>query len=107
MKMREFAGDRGSCRSRYLSPHGLRLRLSLAEDSQPVRLQAAQTASLQDVSMAFCTWTGYSPMFIAKEKGYFEDAGINMDIQIIEDVVNICQPSHKQQHTVPRNCSGP
>ncbi len=32
------------------------------------------------VSMAFCTWTGYSPMFIAKEKGYFKDAGINMDI---------------------------
>lgn len=38
-----------------------------------------------DVSMAFCTWTGYAPMFIAKEKGYFEEAGINMDIQVIED----------------------
>ena len=53
--------------------------------------QSAGTAAggsngeLTDVSMAFCTWTGYSPMFIAKEKGYFEDAGINMDIQIIED----------------------
>ena len=39
----------------------------------------------KDVSMAFCTWTGYAPMFIAKELGYFEDAGLNMDIQIIED----------------------
>jgi len=38
-----------------------------------------------DVAMAFCTWTGYSPMFIAKEKGYFSEAGINMDIQVIED----------------------
>jgi len=38
-----------------------------------------------NVAMAFCTWTGYSPMFIAKEKGYFEEAGINMDIQVIED----------------------
>ena len=38
-----------------------------------------------DVTMAFCTWTGYSPMFIAKELGYFEEAGINMDIQVIED----------------------
>ena len=36
-------------------------------------------------SMAFCTWTGYSPMFIAKELGYFEEAGIDMDIMIIED----------------------
>ena len=25
-----------------------------------------------DVTMAFCTWTGYSPMFIALEYGYFE-----------------------------------
>ena len=39
----------------------------------------------EDVTMAFCTWTGYAPMFIAKELGYFDDAGINMDIQIIED----------------------
>lgn len=37
------------------------------------------------ISMAFCTWTGYAPMFIAKEKGYFADAGIDMDIQVIED----------------------
>ena len=39
----------------------------------------------QDVTMAFCTWTGYAPMFIAQEQGYFEEAGINMDIQVIED----------------------
>ena len=38
-----------------------------------------------DVTMAFCTWTGYSPMFIAQEKGYFEEAGLNVDIQVIED----------------------
>ena len=38
-----------------------------------------------DVTMAFCTWTGYAPMFIAQELGYFEEAGINMDIQVIED----------------------
>lgn len=38
-----------------------------------------------DVTMAFCTWTGYSPMFIAQQNGYFEDAGLNVDIQVIED----------------------
>ncbi|MGN1350256.1 MAG: ABC transporter substrate-binding protein [Anaerovoracaceae bacterium] len=46
---------------------------------------SAGGGDMTDVSMAFCTWTGYAPMFIAKEKGYFADAGINMDIQIIED----------------------
>ena len=43
----------------------------------------AMAAETKDVTMAFCTWTGYSPMFIAKEQGYFEDAGLNMDIQVI------------------------
>lgn len=42
-------------------------------------------ADAQKVSMAFCTWTGYSPMFIALENGYFSEAGIDMDIQVIED----------------------
>lgn len=42
-------------------------------------------AKKETVSMAFCTWTGYAPMFIAKEKGYFDEAGIDMNIQVIED----------------------
>ena len=42
-------------------------------------------AETKDVTMAFCTWTGYSPMFIAQENGYFEEAGVNVDIQVIED----------------------
>lgn len=46
---------------------------------------SAAAAEPQDVTMAFCTWTGYAPMFIAQEKGYFEEAGLNMDIQVIED----------------------
>ena len=45
----------------------------------------SDAGELTDVTMAFCTWTGYSPMFIALENGYFEEAGINMDIQVIED----------------------
>ncbi len=43
------------------------------------------SAKTSDVSMAFCTWTGYAPMFIAEKEGYFKDAGINMTIQVIED----------------------
>ncbi len=38
-----------------------------------------------EVTMAFCTFTGYAPMFIAQEQGYFEEAGIKMNIQVIED----------------------
>lgn len=45
----------------------------------------SKKAETNEVSMAFCTWTGYAPMFIAQEKGYFEEAGIKMNIQVIED----------------------
>ena len=48
-------------------------------------VMTVSAAEPKDVTMAFCTWTGYSPMFIAKEQGYFDDAGINMNIQVIED----------------------
>lgn len=46
---------------------------------------AALAEALTPVTMAFCTWTGYAPMFIAQQKGYFEEAGIDMNIQVIED----------------------
>ena len=46
---------------------------------------SACAEGLTNVTMAFCTWTGYAPMFIAKGNGYFEEAGLNMDIQVIED----------------------
>ena len=69
------------------------MRKNLKKTLLPAALAAALLAGTirvpaeeaQDVTMAFCTWTGYAPMFIAKELGYFDDAGINMDIQIIED----------------------
>ena len=37
------------------------------------------------ITIAFCTWAGYAPLFIAQEKGFFEEYGYKPDIQIIED----------------------
>ena len=48
-------------------------------------ISAAAAEQPQEVTMAFCTWSGYAPMFIAQEMGYFEDAGVRMNIQVIED----------------------
>jgi len=36
-------------------------------------------------TIAFCTWAGYAPLFIAQDQGYFEEKGLDVDIQIIED----------------------
>lgn len=38
-----------------------------------------------DFTIAFCTWVGYAPLYIAQEKGYFEEVGINPTLTIIED----------------------
>ena len=69
------------------------MKMNLKKALLPAALTAAllagsasvQAQETQDVTMAFCTWTGYAPMFIAQEMGYFEEAGINMNIEIIED----------------------
>ncbi len=37
------------------------------------------------MKIAFCTWAGYAPLFIAQEKGYFADLGYDVDLIIIED----------------------
>ena len=46
---------------------------------------AASETENKKITIAFCTWAGYAPLFIAQEKGYFEEYGYEPDIQIIED----------------------
>ena len=62
--------------------------------------EEASADGMTDVTMAFCTFTGYAPMFIAQEQGYFEDAGIKMNIQVIDSGdrgrVYLCQPDYKR-----------
>lgn len=37
------------------------------------------------VRVAFATWVGYGPLYIAKEKGFFDKHGLDVDIMIIDD----------------------
>jgi NitT/TauT family transport system substrate-binding protein len=46
---------------------------------------AAPSAQPVQLTIAFCTWVGYAPLYIAKEKGYFEKYGIDPTLTIIED----------------------
>ncbi|MFQ5775537.1 MAG: ABC transporter substrate-binding protein [Kiloniellaceae bacterium] len=36
--------------------------------------------------LAHSTWVGYGPFFVAKEKGYFKDEGVDLELVTIEDV---------------------
>ena len=46
---------------------------------------AAEAGDLIPMKIAFCTWAGYAPIFIAVEKGYFEEAGYDVEVVIMED----------------------
>ncbi|WP_158818676.1 aliphatic sulfonate ABC transporter substrate-binding protein [Methylocapsa sp. S129] len=38
----------------------------------------------QKLTVAHSTWIGYGALYIAKEKGYFEKAGLDVDLRIVE-----------------------
>ncbi|KAB2329255.1 ABC transporter substrate-binding protein [Cytobacillus depressus] len=40
--------------------------------------------SAQPLKVTLPTWTGYGPLFLAKEKGFFEKNGVNVELSIIE-----------------------
>ncbi len=37
------------------------------------------------VKVAFATWVGYGPLYIAKDKGFFDKYGLDVDLLIIDD----------------------
>lgn len=43
------------------------------------------TGENTDFTVAFCTWIGYAPLYVAKANGYFDEYGINPTLTIIED----------------------
>lgn len=43
------------------------------------------SGTLENVKIAILTWVGYGPFFVAKEQGFFENYGLNVDILTIED----------------------
>ena len=55
------------------------------EKSTAEGASAASSGKLIPIKIAFCTWAGYAPMYIAKEKGYLAEKGYDADIVIMED----------------------
>lgn len=47
--------------------------------------EAVAEGNLIPMKIAFCTWAGYAPLFIAVDQGYFAEAGYDAQIVIIED----------------------
>ena len=45
----------------------------------------ALPARADTVTIAHSTWVGYGPLYIAKDKGFFEKNGVNVDLVVMED----------------------
>ncbi|WP_066301421.1 ABC transporter substrate-binding protein [Bacillus sp. FJAT-29937] len=46
--------------------------------------KAGSEKSSQPLRVTLPTWTGYGPLFLAKEKGFFEKNGVDVELSIIE-----------------------
>ena len=43
-------------------------------------------AAADPLTVALSTWVGYGPLYIAKEKGFFKDEGLDVKLVLMEDV---------------------
>jgi NitT/TauT family transport system substrate-binding protein len=48
-------------------------------------LSLATAAAAEPLKIRYSIWVGYGPLFIAKEKGYFKEEGVEVDLVNIED----------------------
>lgn len=44
--------------------------------------ESSQTSAGTSASVGIVTWIGYSPLYIAQEKGFFEELGLNLDVKV-------------------------
>ena len=45
----------------------------------------AASAEAGTMRLGMTTWVGYGPMFLARDKGFFKENGLDVELQIIED----------------------
>jgi NitT/TauT family transport system substrate-binding protein len=64
-------------------------RLSLIAAAALLAAGAAATpapaAPLTPITIGLTVWVGYGPMFLARDLGYFKDAGVDVNLQVVDD----------------------
>ncbi|HEX6120199.1 MAG TPA: ABC transporter substrate-binding protein [Dongiaceae bacterium] len=48
-------------------------------------LSGQAPAQAETVTIAHSTWVGYGPLYIAQEKGFFKENGVDVDLVVMED----------------------
>lgn len=61
------------------------LMLTLAAQIALSALPAAAESAPAEIKIAHATWVGYGPLYIARERGFFADNGLDVELLVIED----------------------
>lgn len=48
-------------------------------------LGLAASADAGAIRLGMTTWVGYGPLFLARDLGYFKEAGVDVDLKVIEE----------------------
>ena len=60
-------------------------RLGLAALSAAAGLSMMASAEAGTIRLGMTTWVGYGPLFLARDKGFFKELGLDVELRIIED----------------------
>src|SRR5262245_50747551 len=60
-------------------------KIGLAALSAVAGLSMMATAEAGNIRLGMTTWVGYGPLFLARDKGFFKENGLDVELQIIED----------------------
>jgi NitT/TauT family transport system substrate-binding protein len=55
-------------------------RTNLIAGSMMLGLIVAGSAAAEPLRLGLSTWVGYGPLYIAKEKGFFQDEGVELQL---------------------------
>ena len=61
------------------------LKLATGATAAVVLAITAIPASAGTMRLGMTTWVGYGPMFLARDKGFFKENGLDVELRIIED----------------------
>ena len=61
------------------------LKLATGATTAVVLAITAIPASAGTMRLGMTTWVGYGPMFLARDKGFFKENGLDVELRIIED----------------------
>jgi NitT/TauT family transport system substrate-binding protein len=60
-------------------------RASFAAGSMLLGMVIAGGAAAEPLKVAHSTWVGYGPLYVAQEKGFFDEEGVEVELVVMED----------------------